>query len=124
MAPSVSEWYSRFPQVTEPQKYGVGLVHEKKNCLISAPTGSGKTLTAFLSVINELQLLSEGKKLEDKVYCLYVSPLKALANDIEKNLNKPLEEIKKIADEHHMRLRQFALEFVLEIRLKTSAKKC
>lgn len=104
LTPSVSRWFSQFKELTEPQKYGIVLVHQSKNCLISAPTGSGKTLTAFLSTINELQILAEKKELEDRVYCLYVSPLKALANDVEKNLNLPLMEIKKIAQEQHLEL--------------------
>ena len=59
--------------------------------------GSGKTLTAFLSVINELTELADKRELEDKVYCIYISPLKALDNDIERNLDQPLREIEKIA---------------------------
>ena len=72
-------------------------IHRNNNILISSPTGSGKTLTAFLSVISELTTLAEADKLEDKVYCIYISPLKALDNDIEKNLDEPLEGIEKIA---------------------------
>ena len=53
--------------------------------MVSSPTGSGKTLTAFLSILSELTTLSQKGELEDKVYCIYISPLKALDNDIEKN---------------------------------------
>ena len=65
-------------------------IHIGENVLVSSPTGSGKTLTAFLSIISELTNLAEKDELEDKVYCLYISPLKALDNDIEKNLEEPL----------------------------------
>ncbi len=94
--PSVREWFLQFKDLTLPQKYGIKLIHEGKNVLISAPTGSGKTLTAFLSVLNELVGLAEEGNLEDRIYCIYVSPLRALAADIEKNLNGPLGEIEKI----------------------------
>ncbi len=78
--------------------YGVMEIHSRKNVLISAPTGSGKTLTAFLSILNELVDSSEKQILEDKVYCVYVSPLKALGNDIQVNLLKPLQEINELAE--------------------------
>ena len=96
--PLVKEWFfSKFKEFSPPQLYGIIDVHERNNILISAPTGSGKTLTSFLSIINELVTLSENSMLEDKVYCVYISPLKALSNDIHKNLIEPLAEIKEIA---------------------------
>lgn len=96
--PWVRKWFkSRFKDFTEAQKYAIKEIHQGKNVLISSPTGSGKTLTAFLSIISELTRLAEKGKLEDKIYCIYVSPLKALDNDIEKNLEEPLQEIQKIA---------------------------
>ncbi len=96
--PVIREWFeSKFSDITEPQAYAIPYIHAGKNVLVSAPTGSGKTLTGFLSIINELFLLAKEGKLEDKVYCVYVSPLKALANDIHRNLEEPLEEIKEIA---------------------------
>ena len=96
--PIIREWFtSRYRTLTEPQSYALPLIHQGKNVLVSSPTGSGKTLTAFLSVINELFLLAKEGKLEDRVYCVYISPLKALANDIHRNLEVPLEEIKALA---------------------------
>lgn len=80
-----------------PQLFGVMEIHSRKNILISAPTGSGKTLTAFLSIINELVDSAEKQILEDKVYCVYVSPLKALNYDIAVNLLNPLKEIEEVA---------------------------
>lgn len=96
--PWVRKWFdSQFEDFTPAQKKSIIDIHKNNNILISSPTGSGKTLTAFLSVISELTSLAEKDKLEDKVYCIYISPLKALDNDIEKNLNEPLEGIEKIA---------------------------
>ena len=96
--PWVQKWFdSQFKDFTPAQKKSIIDIHKKNNILISSPTGSGKTLTAFLSVISELTTLAEKGKLEDKVYCIYVSPLKALDNDIEKNLDEPLKGIEEIA---------------------------
>ncbi len=96
--PWVKEWFkSKFEGFTEAQKYAIMDIHKGNNALISSPTGSGKTLTAFLSIISQLTMMSDIGKLEDKVYCIYISPLKALDNDIEKNLEEPLREIERIA---------------------------
>ncbi|MFW6141729.1 MAG: ATP-dependent helicase [Candidatus Saliniplasma sp.] len=105
MEPLISEWFdSKFDSLTEPQGYAIPQIHEMKNVLVSSPTGSGKTLTAFLSIINELFKLDKKGELEDKIYCVYVSPLKALANDIHKNLERPLEEIRKLAEEKDVKI--------------------
>ena len=94
MHPVVAEWFrTKFGTVTEAQAMAVPLIHSRSNVLVSSPTGSGKTLTAFLSILNELILQSNRGKLEDRIYAVYVSPLKALANDINENLLKPLKEI-------------------------------
>ena len=96
--PWVRKWFdSQFEDFTPAQKRSLIDIHKQNNILISSPTGSGKTLTAFLSVISELTTLAEKEELEDKVYCIYISPLKALDNDIEKNLDEPLNGIEKIA---------------------------
>lgn len=98
--PLVQQWFkSKFKAFSDPQRYAVINIRNRENTLISSPTGSGKTLSAFLSIISELTNLSEQGKLEDKVYCIYISPLKALANDIKKNLSDPLREIKRLAKE-------------------------
>jgi ATP-dependent Lhr-like helicase len=97
--PLVLEWFtSKYSNATAAQKIGIPLIHQRKNVLISSPTGTGKTLSGFLVIINELFLLAKQNKLEDKIYCVYVSPLKALANDIHRNLEVPLEEIREIAE--------------------------
>ncbi|MEK6904685.1 MAG: DEAD/DEAH box helicase, partial [Nanoarchaeota archaeon] len=99
--PYVKEWFfSKFETFSATQLFGALDVHLKNNILVSAPTGSGKTLTAFLFIINELVNLASKSKLEDKVYAVYVSPLKALSRDIEVNLKGPLKEIEEIAKKH------------------------
>ena len=97
--PTVKKWfYSKFKSFSLPQKYGVMEIHSRQNILVSAPTGATKTLTGFLSILNELVDNAEKGILQDKIYCVYISPLKALNNDIHKNLIEPLAEIEEIAD--------------------------
>ncbi|KAA0002999.1 MAG: DEAD/DEAH box helicase, partial [Thermoplasmata archaeon] len=99
LVPEIREWFKRkYKKFTPPQKYAVKEIHDGNNTLISSPTGSGKTLSAFLAAINELLHLAKKGKLEDKIYVLYVSPLKALNNDIERNLQQPLKEIYSLYD--------------------------
>src|SRR3989338_151133 len=98
LSKTVRTWFfSRFKSFSLPQLYGVLEIHSRNNILISAPTGATKTLTSFLSVLNELVDSAEKGILEDHIYCVYVSPLKALNNDIEKNLREPLAEMGKIS---------------------------
>jgi ATP-dependent Lhr-like helicase len=86
---------------TPPQRGAIPQIHDEQNALICAPTGSGKTLASFAAIINELfrREQEDQKKnadksgLENSVYCLYISPLKSLANDIHRNLTVPLEGI-------------------------------
>ena len=99
---SVKDWFfTRFKEFSLPQKYGVMEIHSRSNTLISAPTGSTKTLTAFLSILNELVDSAEKGILKNKVYAIYISPLKALNNDVGKNLLEPLQEIEKISGKNH-----------------------
>lgn len=96
--PIVREWFKKkFKTFCLPQKYGVMPIHNRENILISAPTGSGKTLTGFLSILNELIDSAEKGILKDKVYCVYLSPLKSLNNDVFHNLITPLKEMEEIA---------------------------
>jgi ATP-dependent helicase Lhr and Lhr-like helicase len=98
--PYLRQWFkTTFGSFSEPQKFGIIPIHEKQNTLIFAPTGTGKTLTAFTSIINELTLMADMGKLEDRVYCIYISPLKALSRDINVNLGEPLAAVKKMAKE-------------------------
>ena len=95
--PLINKWFfKKFKDFSLPQLYGVMEIHKRNNVLISAPTGATKTLTGFLAILNELIDSAKKQILEDKVYCVYVSPLKALNNDIAKNLIEPLEEIEKL----------------------------
>ncbi|HEX5049727.1 MAG TPA: DEAD/DEAH box helicase, partial [Gammaproteobacteria bacterium] len=92
--PAVAGWFrSAFPAPTSVQLKAWDAIRAGTNTLISAPTGSGKTLAAFLGVIDRLAHQAAEGTLADETQILYVSPLKALSNDIEKNLRAPLEGI-------------------------------
>jgi ATP-dependent Lhr-like helicase len=96
--PLVREWFlSRFGSPTEPQQEGWPHILSGKTTLISAPTGSGKTLAAFLICIDRLVRKAISGNLTYQTDVLYVSPLKALSNDIQKNLEIPLGEIFELA---------------------------
>ena len=99
--PLISEWFNlKYSGLSDPQKKAIPLIHAGKSVLVSSPTGTGKTLSAFLAILNELFIQARNGLLKDSVFCLYISPLKALANDIDRNLKEPLNEIYKIAEEH------------------------
>ena len=96
--PYVKEWFfKKFKDFSLPQKFGVMEVHSRNNILVSAVTGSGKTMTGFLAILNELIDSSEKGILEDRIYCIYISPLRALSRDIHHNLIEPLKEIEELA---------------------------
>lgn len=97
--PLVQEWFvAKFGTPTEPQMMGWPEIVAGKDTLISAPTGSGKTLAAFLACIDQLVRKAITGGLRDEIEVLYVSPLKALGNDIQKNLEAPLGEILQLAN--------------------------
>ncbi len=105
--PIVRDWFAeRFGAPTFAQADGWPAIRTGQDCLIAAPTGSGKTLTAFLAGIDEL--IQEGNSLRgndalpDEVRILYISPLKALSNDIRRNLEEPLSEIRQLAAEREI----------------------
>src|SRR5499425_2312174 len=98
--PLVQEWFvGRFETPTEPQELGWPHILARRTTLISAPTGSGKTLAAFLACIDRLVRKALAGELQDRTEVLYISPLKALGNDIQKNLEVPLGEILQMAGE-------------------------
>lgn len=98
--PAVRVWFERtFGEPTPPQTEGWPAIREGRHTLIAAPTGSGKTLAAFLCAIDDLVQRGLDGGLEDRVSVLYVSPLKALSNDIETNLQTPLAGIRQTLEE-------------------------
>jgi ATP-dependent helicase Lhr and Lhr-like helicase len=122
LEPAVQQWWLEafgeyVPEndgfFTPPQVGAIPRIHEGTNTLICAPTGSGKSLASFIAIINELyrrereadvaaesaDRAAASTALDNSVYCLYVSPLKSLANDIHRNLELPLEGIESIARE-------------------------
>src|SRR5271155_158534 len=105
--PLVRDWFvGRFGSPTEPQEEGWPYILTRKTTLISAPTGSGKTLAAFLICIDRLVRKALCGELTDSTEVLYVSPLKALSNDIQKNLEIPLAEILHLAAERGLAMQE------------------
>jgi ATP-dependent helicase Lhr and Lhr-like helicase len=105
--PLVKDWFVRlFGTPTEPQEQGWPHILAGHTTLISAPTGSGKTLAAFLACIDRLVRKALAGDLQDRTEVLYVSPLKALGNDIQKNLEVPLGEILQMAGERGLLMPQ------------------
>jgi ATP-dependent Lhr-like helicase len=96
--PLVRRWFERrFGEPTEPQALGWPEIQARRDVLLSAPTGSGKTLAAFLYGIDRLLRDGLDGRLGAETRVLYVSPLRALSNDVEKNLRGPLEELEAAA---------------------------
>ncbi len=96
--PLISDWFqSHIGQPTDVQLQAWPAIQSGADALIAAPTGSGKTLAAFLSCIDGLFRQALARELDDHTHVLYVSPLKALSNDVQKNLQKPLAEIGQAA---------------------------
>src|SRR5690349_17705519 len=98
--PAVQRWFgSRFSEPTEPQRHAWPLIQDGKNTLIAAPTGSGKTFAAFLAGIDSLLRQGLDGALAEETQLVYVSPLKALSNDVQKNLAEPLAEIRRTLEQ-------------------------
>jgi ATP-dependent Lhr-like helicase len=98
--PLIRAWFeARFGVPTEPQAQGWQSIAKGEDTLISAPTGSGKTLAAFLITLDRLVRRAVEGTLPDETLAVYVSPLKALSNDIQRNLESPLAEISALAEE-------------------------
>src|SRR5438309_1904065 len=97
--PFVRSWFdATFTEATPPQRDGWDAIASGRDTLIVAPTGSGKTLASFLWALDHLHRLGLERRLEDRVYVVYISPLRALNNDIEKNLRAPLAGIRAAAE--------------------------
>ncbi len=100
LRPYTTKWFKQKYEVfTPPQLMAIPEIKKGNNVLISSPTGTGKTLAVFLPILDDLFRLSEDGKLEDRVYVIYVSPLRALNNDMRKNLIQPIEGIREVAKE-------------------------
>jgi ATP-dependent Lhr-like helicase len=95
--PVVARWFEQtFGSPTEPQSRGWPEIQSGRHVLISAPTGSGKTLAAFLASLDALFRKGVASPLPDETQVVYISPLKALSNDIRKNLQEPLAGIRSL----------------------------
>src|SRR3954466_1821868 len=102
----VTEWFSRkFAEPTPAQVEAWPRIEAGKNVLIISPTGTGKTFAAFLSVLNQLAIEHAAGKLKQQLRAIYVSPLRALSYDLEKNLQQPLTEVYGSAPPIHVGLR-------------------
>lgn len=105
--PLVADWFiAKFGSATEPQEQGWPHILAGRTTLISAPTGSGKTLAAFLACIDHLVRQAVDGNLKDETGVVYVSPLKALSNDIQKNLDAPLAEIRALAESRGIEMQE------------------
>src|SRR5687767_15516654 len=92
--PVIARWFEqKFGSPTAPQENGWPAIQSGAHTLIAAPTGSGKTLAAFFASLDQLFREALEGKLGEETRILYVSPLKALSNDIHKNLDEPLAGI-------------------------------
>ena len=103
--PLIREWFDqRFPEPTEPQRRGWPKIRAGRDVLITAPTGSGKTLSAFLIALDDLVRRAANGELPDETLVVYVSPLRALTNDVQRNLETPLAQISELAVERSIPL--------------------
>ncbi len=103
--PLLREWFgTAFGTPTEPQERGWPAIRARHDVLIAAPTGSGKTLAAFTLALDDLVRRSASGALEDHTLVVYVSPLKALSNDVRENLEKPLAQLTALARRHEIEL--------------------
>jgi ATP-dependent Lhr-like helicase len=92
--PLVRKWFREtLGEPSAPQREGWPAIASGAHTLILAPTGTGKTLTAFLWELNQLVVQGADEPLGNAVHIVYVSPLKALNNDIQRNLERPLREL-------------------------------
>src|SRR5438045_271232 len=97
--PIVQAWFkSKFAEPTAAQQQGWPAIAKGQHTLIAAPTGSGKTLAAFMICLDKLIRSAVDGTLQDRTEVVYVSPLKSLSSDVQKNLSEPLAEMRAIAE--------------------------
>jgi len=97
LKPYIAEWFkSKYNSLTPPQMLAIPEIISKRNVLVSSPTGTGKTLSVFIGIINDLFDRWEKGELKDKIYAIYISPLRSLNNDMRRNLSEPLNEINQL----------------------------
>ncbi len=100
LRPYVREWFRRrYSSFTPPQRMAIPLIKKGCNVLISSPTGTGKTLAVFLGLLDNLYSMAEAGGLPDSIYVVYVSPLRALNNDMRRNLLEPIKGIMEVGRE-------------------------
>ncbi len=100
LRPYVAEWFRRkYGKFTPPQLMAIPEIKAERSVLISSPTGTGKTLAVFLALLDTLYGYAENNMLEDRIYVVYVSPLRALNNDMHRNLLEPIKGITSKAEE-------------------------
>src|SRR6202012_4774447 len=93
-SPSAFSWFAdRYGTPTPAQEAAWPRIARGENILLASPTGTGKTFAAFLGVLDERVQLQARGELRDTIHCVYVSPLRALSYDLEKNLHQPLREL-------------------------------
>jgi len=98
--PLIEDWFrQKFAAPTEPQRLGWPEIAARRDTLIASPTGTGKTLAAFLACLDRLVKQAAAGTLSDRTEVVYVSPLKALGNDVQKNLEQPLAELRALAEQ-------------------------
>lgn len=111
----IAQWIrDRFKILTTPQRMAIPYIKRGCNVLISSPTGTGKTLAAFIPIIDDLVRESIDRGLRDKVYVVYVSPLRALNNDMRKNLIAPLSDINEYIG------RRYGRDVSIRVAVRTS----
>jgi ATP-dependent helicase Lhr and Lhr-like helicase len=111
--PVIAHWFEqKFGSPTPPQQEGWPAIQSGSHTLIAAPTGSGKTLAAFLASLDHLFRLGLKGNLKDETHVLYVSPLKALSNDIHKNLEEPLKELRSA----------FVVKMAVDVEVRTAVR--
>jgi ATP-dependent Lhr-like helicase len=115
LLPIVAKWFKeRYSSLTPPQRMAIPYIKMGYNVLISSPTGTGKTLAAFLPIIDDLIRYALKGELKDQIYVVYVSPLRALNNDMQKNLIQPLQELSKYIK------RELGAEIDIRVAVRTS----